>query len=517
MSTKDCDKYIDRPFNIRPICFWAFFVGLTVIICNFSFRADALWIVLLYFIILIGAFVGLQFINTKDKVVTFFGSSRLFFCGLLVLCLVVAFSFALTTLSYTNQKSYAGYKELNGVVEAYKTNEDGSGYFILSSAKFGGSALGGRVMIYTELMTSSIPEGLSTFDKVSLVTQLRKAAANDYYINNEIKYTANIKAADAITIIGSDKSLRSAILQYSNNYFNQFMNAENAELMYSMLFGDRNSLDGEIQDSFRLTGLAHVLAVSGLHVGLIIALLIFVLNLCKVSRKRQLYIIFAVLLLYCFLCGFRYSILRASIMFLVFAARRAYARSTDMLSSLCLSGVIILILFPFSLYSVSFQLSFACMFGIALFHLPFKNFFMKYLKNEWLATAVSMYFATTVACLPLMIKYFGMVSIVGIFANVLVLPVIIIAFQISVVAVITWVAFPILYLFEPILVGVLALISWLSKLPLAVINISGGGGDWFLLFMIGLILLSRFIFAPRKYKYTAAAVMIAIYSLSVIL
>ena len=517
MKTKDCDRYIDRPFNIRPICFWAFFVGLTVVVCGFANRADAYWVIVIYFAMLVGGFFGLQFVKSKDNVITFLGTSRLFFCGTVVLCLVVVASFALVTFSHTNQKSYAGYKELGGVVEIYKTKDDGSGYFVISSAKFGGSAIDGRVMVFAESMEDSLAGGFNTFDKVCVITQLRVAVVNDYYINNGIKYTASIRAADVITVTGKDNGVRSTVLGYSNDFLGRYLSEDNAELMYSMLFGDKNSLDGEIRDSFALTSLAHVLSVSGLHVGLIIVMLMFVLNLLRVSRKKQLYVIFVVLLVYCYLCGFQYAILRASIMFLVFAARRAYARSTDMLSSLCLSAIIILILFPFSLYSVSFQLSFACMFGIALFNLPFKNFFLRYVKSEWLATALSMYFATTIACLPFMIKYFGLVSVVGVLANIIVMPVIVIVFQACVVSVVTWIAFPILYLMEPILTFALAILKWMADLPIAVIKVSGGGGDWALIFMLGLILMSRFIFAPKKYKYSAAAVMIAIYSLSVIL
>lgn len=534
IKVKNRDRYIDRPFNVRPICFWAFFVGLTLIVCNWSYNAGAVWMIGVYFAVLICVFFGLQFLNTKDKVLLFLGSSRLFFCGLVVLCLLAALSYALMALSYTSQKSYAGYSELCGVVENYVVKDDGSGYFVLSEVKFDGDAVSGKVIVYAQDFS---PEFV-TFDIISVETRLQKVRANDYYVNNGIKYTANIKAKDIISVIGEDGSVRSVVLKYSHGLLEKGLDEENADLMYSMVFGDKSGLDGEMQESFRLTGLAHVLAVSGMNVALIVGLLVLILNTLYVSKKRQLYIIFCVLLFYCYLCGFQYSIMRASIMFFVFCVRRAYLRNTDFLSSLCLAGILILLLFPYSIYSVSFQLSFACMFGIGLFFLPIKEFLESRLSNDtrwseqthaswrmretkafitkWMSMGVAMYVCTTIACLPFMIKYFGMVSIAGLLANVLLLPFISLAFQVCVVVLVAWVAFPVLYLLNPIVDVTLAVVRWIADLPFSNLYISGGGGDALLLYLIGIVFMTRFVFLRRKVKYSVATVFVAAYALFVV-
>jgi len=496
-------EYYDRPFNIRPICFWAFFVALTIVAC-----LGGVVVVGVYFVVLIGLFVGAQFLKSRDKVLTFFGTSRINFIVTIALCLIVAFSFAMTTLSYTNQKSFAGFNDLSGVVERHSIKEDGSGWFILRNAKFGSARVSGKVMVY---FNDPVENVISTH-RVTLETTLNRASANDWNINNGIKYTANLRARDSVEAVGRDRSLRSGVLRYSQSFLRRHMSTRNADLMFAMLFGDRSTLDGDLNDSFSLTGIAHVLAVSGLHVGILVGMLMLVLK--RVSRKRQLPIIASVLLVYCYLCGFRYSILRASIMFMVFIVRRAFLKSNDMLTSISLSAILILILFPYSLLSASFQFSFACMLGIALFNLPFMNLFKKLPK--WLARALSMYCATFLACLPLMIRYFGFVSLLGAVTNVLFLPLMCLAFQVCFVALFTWIPFPLLYIVNIALDAIISTTHWLASLPFSHITVSGGG-CWFLLYFVGLIFTTRFIFLRKRYKYSIATVFIMVYALTLIL
>jgi len=263
MTTKDTNSYIDCPFNIRPICFWAFFVALTVVVCLASHEVP-IWIAV-YFIVLISAFVGLQFLKCRDKVLTFFGTSRINFIVTITLCLVVSLSFALTTLLYMHQKSFTGFHDLSGVVENHKITEDGSGWFVLSNAKFGKTSVNGKVWVYINNPNESVLENANSTHKVTINTQLRRAPANDFYINNGIKYTANVSINDEVIAVGINKSPRSVILRHAQSFLRRHMKDRNADLMYAMLFGDRSTLDGELSESFSLTGLAHVLAVSGLH------------------------------------------------------------------------------------------------------------------------------------------------------------------------------------------------------------------------------------------------------------
>jgi ComEC/Rec2-related protein len=519
-ETKDTDRYIDRPFNIRPLCFWAFFVGLTVTVCMGARNAPG-WI-FAYFVCLICVFVGLQFLKCRDRVLEFFGTSRVNFVVTIGLCLVVAFSFAMTTIAYTNQKSFAGFNDLRGVVERYNLNDDGSGWFILTDAKFGKSTVSGKVAVYTN--PNETTPAISSTVRIKVNTQLRRAAASDYNINNNIKYTANINASDVVEVRGNDKSPRSVVLRHSQSFLRKHMSTRNADLMYSMLFGDRSTLDGDLSEGFRLTGLAHILSVSGLHVGILVGLLGLLLKLCRVPRKHQLWVIVAVLCCYIYLCNFRYPIIRASIMFTVFRFRRIFLKSNDLLSSISVAAIIVLMLFPYSLVSVSFISSFTCVIGIAFFNQPYTKMWNRALRirggtsppvRSWLVKGLAMYSTIIVVWLPLTIRYFGFVPLLGIFTNVLLLPLVILAFQASIISVFTWLTFPVLYLVNIMLNAVIATTSWMASLPFSHINLSVGG-YWFLIYYLGLIFTTRYIFTRRRYKYPVAAICILIFALFVI-
>jgi ComEC/Rec2-related protein len=514
MTTREKSRYIDRLFNIRPICFWSFFVGLTIAIClGFGTRP---WVIGVYFAVLIGVFVVLQFLKCRDKVLTFFGTSRINFVVTIALCLVVALSFGITTLWHTNQRSFAGFADLSGVVERHNIREDGTGWFILDNVKFGEVSVSGRVAVYINNPNETTLTNVTSTYRITVNTQLRTASASNFNVNNGIRYTANINERDIVTEISPDRSPRNTVLRHANTFLARHMSSQNAGLMFAMLFGDRSTLDDEVSESFSLTGIAHVLAVSGLHVGILVGMLLVLLKICRVPRKYQIPIIAVVLLIYCYLCGFRYSILRASIMFMVFVIRRAFLKSNDMLSSISLAAIVILALFPYSLMSVSFQFTFACMLGIALFIRPFTNFFRSKLKlPKWLSNSLAIYLATFLAVLPLMLRYFGFVSLLGVITNVLFLPLLVLAFQATLVAVLTWIGFPLLYPVNIALNGIISVTHWLASLPFSHIEISSGG-YWFLLYFLGLIFTTRFIFLRRRWKYPIAAILILIFATSVI-
>ncbi len=75
MSTKDVDRYIDRPFNIRPMCMWAFFVFITVLVCLWSNTAGV-WVVAVWFAVLFIGFFASQYVRGDDKVLRFLGAER---------------------------------------------------------------------------------------------------------------------------------------------------------------------------------------------------------------------------------------------------------------------------------------------------------------------------------------------------------------------------------------------------------------------------------------------------------
>ena len=515
MPAKEKPRYHDRPFNIRPLCLWALFVGITIAACYWSMWAAGAWVVIL----VIGLGI-LQFVRKRDEVVKFLGSSRLFFIGAIVLCLAVMLSFGITQLVYTAQKTYVGSHTITGTVEnhRFRPQDQGVSYFTLGNATHNGKKVSGRVIVFVNDFDGT-ENAAQSGTRVVFTARLNKANATDMNINSRVKYSTSTKFEN-IEITGKSASLRHTVTGYSKTFFGKYLSPVNTELLFSMVFGDKSALDDELRNNFAVTGLAHVLAVSGLHVGLLIAIMVAVLKAVRLRRKYQLPVIVVVLIFYAYLCDFKFSIIRASIMFVILMSNRILLRKTDLLSSICAAAIITLLIFPNAITSVSFQLSYGCMLGIALYYRPIEKFLRRSIHPRaplWLCKIQSffikgttMYATTMIFTLPLIIKYFGFVPTYGVLSDLFFLPLMILAFQGGVIALLTWVGQPLFYPVNWFLDAVRWGTNTLASMPGAVINVTNGG-YWFLFYIIAFVVLSRFVFLRPLYKNTAAGLLLGVY------
>ncbi len=139
---------------------------------------------------------------------------------------------------------------------------------------------------------------------------------------------------------------------------------ENAGLAKALIVGLRDDLTEETVLSFRKAGVAHVLAVSGLHVSLMAGMLYAALRKLHLSPWALLGIFAALLLAYCRLLDYAPSIVRASILTLLYLLGRALKRRVDPLTSLAAAFMLILLTRPLDLFSLGFQLSFLAVLGM---------------------------------------------------------------------------------------------------------------------------------------------------------
>lgn len=139
---------------------------------------------------------------------------------------------------------------------------------------------------------------------------------------------------------------------------------ENSALPKALLIGDRTGLEEDTTASFRDAGIAHILAISGLHVSLLMGIFHELLRFMGIKPKIRFYLIFFILLVYCRFLNFTASILRAAIMTLVFLYGRTIRRQRDSLTSLAAAFLLIVVLRPLDIMNVGFQLSFLAVLGI---------------------------------------------------------------------------------------------------------------------------------------------------------
>ena len=299
-----------------------------------------------------------------------------------------------------------------------------------------------------------------------------------------------------------DAGLRGVVLRYVRWYLPLFLSTENADLVYTMLFGDKSVLSWGMVSDFNVAGLAHVLTVSGLHVGLLYYVVGKVLGWCRVPRRAHLWVITPILLFYAYLCGWRYAIMRAVIMFLVYAVAKHHLHVADSLSVLSLAAIVILLLYPYALVSVSFLLSFACVLGIYLWY----DGIYRVVPSQ----AVALYFSVMFGSFPFLVYFFGQIPLLGVVAAVILLPLLVVSFYLGMFAVCTFVCGAVLWLAEPLLNFVRWVTDAMGQLPWATISVSHSLPAIFL-YLVASLVLSRFVFLQPKIKYPVVAVLFTCY------
>ena len=200
---------------------------------------------------------------------------------------------------------------------------------------------------------------------------------------------------------------------------------ENA-ILKALLLGVKDDLDNDIRDSYSAAGAMHVLAVSGLHVGVIF--LLFKLLMKKFRRRRFLFISSAVLgmlmlWIYAFVTGLSPSVLRATIMFSLVIFGEVLERRSSIYNTISLSAFIMLVFNPWLIMSVGFQLSYLAVAGIVYLQPRISKWFYssnRLLRYAWECTSVSI--AAQLVTFPLGLFYFHQFPTYFIISNLIVIP-----------------------------------------------------------------------------------------------
>lgn len=190
---------------------------------------------------------------------------------------------------------------------------------------------------------------------------------------------------------------------------------------YAMIFGDVSIVNDAVYDVFKGTGIAHLLAVSGFHISVIIVALSFFLKKLKVNKKFEFLIVSIVVLFYAYLCDFSVSIIRAGIMSLVLLYSGIRNKEYDRLNSLALAACLILLINPLDGLNVSFVLSFVSVLSIILLTQPIEHLLSKIFKNKF-SSSLALCIAVSLGMMVFQLYYFKSVSLLTFFANFVTVP-----------------------------------------------------------------------------------------------
>ncbi len=246
-----------------------------------------------------------------------------------------------------------------------------------------------------------------------------------------------IRKATAGSLKRTLESFRNYLIQIINK--NSF--SPEKEIIKAMILGNQNEIPTDIRDSFNKTGTAHILSISGLHIGMVAAtffLLFFLLlkssaymmlrfNIIKIAATAS----FAMVFIYALIAGMGVTVMRATLMAFIFLMALLSGKQKNFYNTLAIAGLIILLISPEALFDISFQLSFMSVLAIIYF-VPRFNFLPLDKFSDippWIRSMIKyIYFsaiicvAATLGTLPLIIYYFDRVSLVSMIANMIAVP-----------------------------------------------------------------------------------------------
>ena len=222
------------------------------------------------------------------------------------------------------------------------------------------------------------------------------------------------------------KLLSLKIKQDINLKLEKYFKEPVSSVLKSMLMGDKNSIDTDTKDDFINSGLIHILVISGLHIGFVVLIFLFIFKLLNLPLKAVYFLTIPAIFFYAILTGSNPPAIRASIMASCILLSFILNRESLIYNSICLAALIILAYNPQCLFSASMQLSFIATIGIIYFYPKLYSPFSK-IKNKFLKYFIGIFCVTLsvqIPLIPVLMFYFGKVSIISFVANILIIPVV---------------------------------------------------------------------------------------------
>ena len=236
-------------------------------------------------------------------------------------------------------------------------------------------------------------------------------------------------------------------------------------LLSALTIGERSDFPRELKEKYSAAGASHILALSGMHLGVFYMILVALLPLW--SRKRHWIVLREATILilvwaFAFVAGMSPSVVRAALLFTLISLGRCLRQDSSGVSSLSFAAIIMLLLSPHLLFDVSFQLSFAAVLSILLLAPPMQRFFKLEEKSavwRYIANLLILSLVAQVGTLPFVWYYFGMFPLYFLLTNIVVVP---LAFVLMSLAVLVWVLTVVPFLQYPVVLLLKSLV-WLMN------------------------------------------------------
>lgn len=366
-------------------------------------------------------------------------------------------------------------------------------FFDVSNIEYNGVAQ--KIKAKTLVTVYSIENNKQNFDigenykltgKLRTPFKVTNLSQFDYgkYLKNYNVYTLFYTDNRKVQKLYAYLPLKWKFLQGLNNIRNdiikthaKYLKSPNLELLGGIVFGDDAiSPPDELKDSFKHSGLLHLLAASGMNVALIYGIWFFILRRLRVPFNITVSSGIFVIIFYSLMTGLGASVIRAAFMLIFVLIGKLMDRDAHSISLLSFVALLMLIYNPAYINDVGFQLSFLVTFGLLLMT-PFIFEKVKFMPN-WLSGAIFVPIIAQIWVAPIQMYYFNSFSLYSVFANIIILPFVTVlsfgGFISAVLALIKPLADKVCFVFDLVLNPVLSCLVWISnffaKLPHSLVS-----------------------------------------------
>lgn len=422
----------------RPIVFIVLYLCLGILTnCFFTNTASII-------LISIGLFVALIFLRYQYKLKSIYFLYVFFILGFII--------------------SFNSTKDINTLhdkteITGYIVNK--SDYISYDSVVINDIDTNTKIKVITNNTNYDISDEVAingTFSKV------QKGDGQYYYLkSNNIDYTS--KFSD-IKYVSTKKDFR----YYSNflskkleDVYDKTLPQKQASIAKALIINKKDTLSDETVELYRKGGIYHILALSGMHIGILAAFIMYTLGLFITSKKKNVFTILF-LVLYLFFTGCSVSTTRAVIMASVVLLAPIFKRDYDFLSSIAFSALIILIIFPLSILSTGFILTYSAVLSLCLLVPKIQKRLDKIVSikiSTILSPLISIYITSSIILCYYFYYFYPYSIVVNLFISFLIAPLIILSFLMGFIGIFS---IPIASILAPLIYYILLFIDIICAL-----------------------------------------------------
>ena len=415
------DKISNKLINVRPILISACALALGIV-SSFYSASLSVWFTLIPAILLAVFFVATYFIKDelRKKIFTF----------LLIFFLFFTLGHALVDIRINEVKKLSFNTSENEIFAGRVcdvTYYDSYTYVEFDNCSFRGFKLKGKTSayIYNGELVDKIDIGSLVKCEANLINRYKSEGMKADLLGGLYYQLENV---DDISVTGYKTNFYELAYLNVRSFLRQNLSKDGYSMAIALVLGNTSYLPSKILESYRLSGIAHVFAVSGLHIGIFVSIFTFFASKLKINRKIQPLFILIPTFIYCGICGFKASSVRAFIMACVTIIANSVGFKKDNISSSSLAGIILLIINPMGLFDAGFKLSFLAVNSIFILNPVFERG-AKALKG--VGSAISVSLSAQLATLPVLTDISGYISIISVFANLVFVPVVVVLYVVT--------------------------------------------------------------------------------------